>query len=699
MGYFHYTWQCFSKSDSKAPTNAPTKAPNKAPTNTPTPGSSCVDFSGTYDDTPHWSGGFMTQSGCTASWRKDSWLGWEGGKSASISGSSFTWINGPATGTSGTLNGDVINWNDGNSWERRPATRHPPHPQHDDSPPEDLSTLRFAKFGSSETSGRLEIFKYGSWGTICDDGFDDNAADVACRQMGFEGGSFEGNQYGAGTGNIKMAYVDCTGSESSLFDCDFSVSFGWGEGDGGGHNCGHVEDVSVSCYGTLFNPKTQCTATMSPTSVPTAIPTHMPTKAGYEVVEQNIQVSALLTEIPFPLTNDQARSCLVQAVLAGSVATSLGLKDSEVTVSKVGGEASTCNVSRRLASSRAGSPVDHTGGSNSGSGDESCESCCCSKPLTSSCDNACNMCDAYAIQDGSYCSEAPTKAPTKAPSDSSGSSDNGSNGSNGSGSSSGGGIGIEFEIILPSAKAVTWVTNSIKTVATSGVLVANVQKKAAESGVRVAALNNMPRELAAPVVVVAKKTIKRKVQVRIPTPSPTPSPTEFCEEVDCMRICEYQACSTFLRFKAQCEFTGRCNSAEKTEVESLEVGLEAAEIAGIACCAVSIFVLLATYYKRRQHAGKSTSTPLPDNGPPVVNVVLTSTKIQAPSVAPITQALSVAPITQAPSVAPMIQAPLESAARLADPIVLMLKLKGLLDAGALTQEEFDAKKAEQLARI
>jgi hypothetical protein len=32
-----------------------------------------------------------------------------------------------------------------------------------------------------------------------------------------------------------------------------------------------------------------------------------------------------------------------------------------------------------------------------------------------------------------------------------------------------------------------------------------------------------------------------------------------------------------------------------------------------------------------------------------------------------------------------------------DPIATILQLKGLLDSGAITQEEFDTKKAEQLA--
>ena len=34
-------------------------------------------------------------------------------------------------------------------------------------------------------SGQLEFNRIGYWGAVCSDGFDDDAGDVACRQLGY----------------------------------------------------------------------------------------------------------------------------------------------------------------------------------------------------------------------------------------------------------------------------------------------------------------------------------------------------------------------------------------------------------------------------------------------------------------------------------------------------------------------------------
>jgi len=97
--------------------------------------------------------------------------------------------------------------------------------------------------GPNSASGRVEVFHNGIWGTVCDDGINNNFATVVCRQLGFQaGGTAAGSaHFGQGTGAIWMDDVACTGSESSIFSCPFNGS------KYGQHNCSHGEDVGVTC--------------------------------------------------------------------------------------------------------------------------------------------------------------------------------------------------------------------------------------------------------------------------------------------------------------------------------------------------------------------------------------------------------------------------------------------------------------------
>ena len=49
----------------------------------------------------------------------------------------------------------------------------------------DLRLSRGTRTSTSYTSGRLEIYINGQWGTVCDDLWDSTNSDVACRQLGY----------------------------------------------------------------------------------------------------------------------------------------------------------------------------------------------------------------------------------------------------------------------------------------------------------------------------------------------------------------------------------------------------------------------------------------------------------------------------------------------------------------------------------
>ena len=95
--------------------------------------------------------------------------------------------------------------------------------------------------GKVPSEGRVEILHNGRWGTVCDDYWDLNDANVVCHSLGLPRAvsALISAAFGAGTGPIWLDNVQCSGRELSLFQCRHRGL--------GINNCGHSEDASVVC--------------------------------------------------------------------------------------------------------------------------------------------------------------------------------------------------------------------------------------------------------------------------------------------------------------------------------------------------------------------------------------------------------------------------------------------------------------------
>ena len=91
------------------------------------------------------------------------------------------------------------------------------------------------------SKGRVEAFYNGTWGIVCDDGWDLTDANVVCRELGFKRAVKTYKSLASELSGGKMLFdkVRCAGNESSLIECPHNLR------DKGA--CNHRQTASVIC--------------------------------------------------------------------------------------------------------------------------------------------------------------------------------------------------------------------------------------------------------------------------------------------------------------------------------------------------------------------------------------------------------------------------------------------------------------------
>ncbi|NWT39723.1 C163A protein, partial [Chroicocephalus maculipennis] len=107
----------------------------------------------------------------------------------------------------------------------------------------DAVELRLAA-GGGPCAGRVEVKLQGRWGSVGDDQWDMEDAEVVCQHLGCgsaAGAHSASGSFGNGEGPVSLAVVDCHGDEATFWDCQIR---GWGP-----YAALHDFDTAVTCQG------------------------------------------------------------------------------------------------------------------------------------------------------------------------------------------------------------------------------------------------------------------------------------------------------------------------------------------------------------------------------------------------------------------------------------------------------------------
>ena len=87
--------------------------------------------------------------------------------------------------------------------------------------------------------------KNNTWGTVCDDGFEEIDAQAACHTLGFNGLSHMQVNYNSGLSTsevpIVMSGLECTSNTDDFLQCSQ-------DGCTSPCGCSHTEDIVLTCY-------------------------------------------------------------------------------------------------------------------------------------------------------------------------------------------------------------------------------------------------------------------------------------------------------------------------------------------------------------------------------------------------------------------------------------------------------------------
>ncbi|XP_072013960.1 uncharacterized protein [Amphiura filiformis] len=216
---------------------------------------------------------------------------------------------GPVTSFYGTLSADhwVVSLSEAPMAEEPPGkspVENPRHPNNGEDllpapapPPTSSSPFPIRLIGSPH-HGLLEVYHDNQWGSVCDNGWNDIASYVACRQLGYLGavafkssnimtdtkGDADHSKIARPAGRVLLSDVSCRGTETGLHQCQ--------HGPFHQHDCLYTDSVELTCARTMEEAQTNIRLScdtidmleVSDDSRPTPKPCH----AGLvEVLHQN----------------------------------------------------------------------------------------------------------------------------------------------------------------------------------------------------------------------------------------------------------------------------------------------------------------------------------------------------------------------------------------------------------------------------